>query len=873
MKKEKIKAPFSKKTFNFFIGAALMLASIIYVIPVGKVARVFTYIPTFLFGMSFLLVIIFIYVIGAILMFRNKLIKLRFYHYIGGAFFLLGAAIFISVIYNGENANISNYWDMFAKTLGAHYITDRTIDIFTPSYLLSDGTTRFAFGGGLIGNSLAGLLNYGTQATTYIVSITLMLIGLALMLTKYVVTLIKDRRRIRDESSEVIEKGKNLSTNEFRSVDPTFGAQYAPNQQINNIDNSSFNDEEDEFFFAQEQASESLRNSNLFERATFSLNDNEMTNHSGIDEKEEDITPVVNNDIEPAEENPIHTESVVEEETPLHREQLSLDFDVPQEQVSDRPIVFEEPIIIEPVRPQPQEKPKAVVQEQTPTPKPKRVKWIAPSSDLLNTIEVSKAIETNTIAAQEKLEIINQAFIDFNVKAKVTGFTIGPSVTRFHIDYESTGLNKSVANLVLGNDISRRLKGASTIFEETVPGETYSGLQVPNQVVTTVSFKEIFDNLPDPKKHPLAIGFGKNIQGDVVSVDFNKFPHALLAGTTGSGKSVFMHSIIATLIMRNSPDDLKLIIIDPKMTEMVRYENIPHLLCPIESNPEKTKAILNKLCEEMNFRYSLFRDADGCTALDEYNDYCREKGLPTLPYIIVLIDEYGDLKASCKDIDSPVILLGQKARASGIHMLLATQRPSNDVITGLIKSNLPTHIGLKVSNATESIVILGQGGAEKLLGKGDMLLDTPEFSANSTFTRLQSCFATRKEIMAVVDYLKSHYETNYDPRFLNIEEESRQAAGNELLGGGRSNDGEVDPAFERKYQEVKEWVMAQNYMSMSRIQGECGVGFNRARKLFIRLQQEGIVATESEGSKGSPVLVHDDYDDSLVPTSDELTSF
>ena len=374
------------------------------------------------------------------------------------------------------------------------------------------------------------------------------------------------------------------------------------------------------------------------------------------------------------------------------------------------------------------------------------------------------------------------------------------------------------------------------------------------------------------KKHPLSVPFGKNISGDVVYADFDEFPHLLVAGTTGSGKSIYTHSIIATLIMRNSPDDLKLVLVDPKRVEMTKYREMPHLLCPIITEADKAKVMLTKLVDEMNNRYEMFAEADGCSNIKQYNEWAKDCGQDLLPYIIVVIDEYADLVDTCKDISQPVVSIAQKARAAGIHLLISTQRPSTNVITGVIKGNLPTKVALKTSLQVDSITIIGEAGSEKLLGKGDMLVQSPLVSSVSV-TRLQGCFISNKEILRIVGYLKEHYETHYDENYLDLVDHSKESATSKVLSGEVEK--EADAAEEAKYQSIKEWVMSQQFVSMSKIQRECAVGFNRAGRFFNRLQKEGIVSTEQDGAtKGCKVLVHDEYTDSSdIVTSDELTRY
>ena len=555
-----------------------------------------------------------------------------------------------------------------------------------------------------------------------------------------------------------------------------------------------------------------------------------------------------------------------------HHEQMNLDFDAPREFNED--LLFKQPEMapleeIEPEQPTPE--PTPVVREEPPVinepVKRKPIKWVPPSTELLSTYATQEAIETNTAVAEERKELINKVFKDFNIAASCTGYTIGPSITRFHVSYESNGLVKSVNNIV--QDISRRLNGVSVRFEATVPGYDYSGLEVPNGVVTTVSFKEVFEELDDVKKHPFNVAFGKDITGKVIKADFNDFPHLLVSGTTGSGKSVFVNSIITTLIMRMSPADLRIILVDPKRVEMNKYKDIPHLLCPVANEPQEAKVLMQRLVEEMEDRYRRFEIADCSTNVKEYNEYAEEHGLEKMYYILAVLDEYADLNDNCKELAGPVQSLCQKARAAGIHLLIATQRPTVNVITGTIKANLSTRVALFAASAADSMVVLDQGGAEDLMGNGDMLVKSPLLPSRGALARLQGCYIKGKEIMHVVSYLKEHYELVYEPKFLNLEEKMNEGAA-DLLGSDKFASDAAD-ANDEKYQAIKEWVMTLDYVSMSKIQRECGVGFNRAGRIFKRLQEEGIVASTAEAAaKGNKVLVNDKfYDSGTSVTSSE----
>jgi S-DNA-T family DNA segregation ATPase FtsK/SpoIIIE len=333
----------------------------------------------------------------------------------------------------------------------------------------------------------------------------------------------------------------------------------------------------------------------------------------------------------------------------------------------------------------------------------------------------------------------------------------------------------------------------------------------------------------------------------------------LVGGATGSGKSIFLHGIIMSLIMRNRPEELKLVIVDPKHVEMVKYKDIPHLLCPVINEPSEAKVCFQKLTDEMERRYTLF-ELSGVSNIRQFNEeYAPQAGLAKLPFIVVVVDEYADLSDSCKGIGDLVLRIAQKARAAGIHLIIATQRPSVQVIPGLIKANLPTRVALSMAKSVDSSTILGEGGAEELVGHGDMLVDCQAISRNG-YIRCQGCLVDNREIKEVTDFIKGEMPVVYDPNFLDLTDHEAEAKAQEAYASQQTKDDDrltsVDDFYEKT---VKPAVMAQEYTSISRIQREFGVGFPRAGRLFAQLQQEGIVAAAPEtagSSKGCRVLRH-----------------
>ncbi len=495
--------------------------------------------------------------------------------------------------------------------------------------------------------------------------------------------------------------------------------------------------------------------------------------------------------------------------------------------------------------------------------------YVYPSDSLLNEPTNNDIFEDQKKECDQRMERINEIFTSFKSGARVVSYTIGPSVTRFNIETEN-GVTVSSINRYIQN-IQVKLNGIPTRFEEVVPGQMTSGLEIANDVSRMVTMKEIYDALPTiSEKTKLCIPFGQDIAGKFISGDLSKFPHMLVSGGTGSGKSVYMHSVIMSLIMRNRPEELKLVMVDPKRVEMSCYNNIPHLLCPIVKEMSQAKVCIDKLCHEMERRYSLFEKV-GVREIREYNEqYADKNHLRRLPFIVCIIDEFADLMDTFKNVEEPVVRIAQKARAAGIHLIIATQRPTVNVVTGRLKANLSVRVALSMNSATDSVTILNQSGAEELAGHGDMLVICSEVLRNGLI-RAQGAMVETSEIRKVTDFIRAQSKPQYDPYFLDlVDHEAEQKAAEEAALAAMPTRAELrQMAGDELYEQVKAKVMTQEYASLSRIQRENGIGFTRAGKLFSRLQQEGIVAPAPEtnsSSKGCKVLIHS------APTNDGLPS-
>ena len=469
------------------------------------------------------------------------------------------------------------------------------------------------------------------------------------------------------------------------------------------------------------------------------------------------------------------------------------------------------------------------------------------SSDILNEYVTEEQERRNKESAEGIKEVINHTLEDFGVQARVKDYIVGPRITRFNLELACNCSVRTVGNVIA--DIQIRLGGIPVRYDSTSIGSYSPGLEVENPTCKTVSFKELYDALPDVKKHPFAISLGKKVNGDAVWIDLSNAPHILISGTNGSGMSMLEESIITSLMMRNSPESLKFVLFDLNKIKLNRFKDEPHLLYPIVHDANTAKHILNALCEEMERRYSSFYDTESCN-IDEYNEGAEEYGAPKLPHIVVVFDEYADLVDQDKSIYNSVISLAQKARAAGIHLIVVTERPATNVMTGVLKANLPTRIALMMSNMVDSMTVIGECGAEKLVGQGDMLVQSPLVSKLG-LVRLQGCFIHRTEISRVVSCLKKRYK-DYSIEFKMIQDKPMESI--PKLKKISADDSLED---ETRYQAVKAWVMTQEYMSISRIQRECSIGFNRAGRFFLRLQEEGIVDKVCL-KQGCPVLKHNE---------------
>ena len=458
-----------------------------------------------------------------------------------------------------------------------------------------------------------------------------------------------------------------------------------------------------------------------------------------------------------------------------------------------------------------------------------------------------EAIKANQDSIKENVTELEKVIKDFGVEGKVVAANIGPSVTQYELEIKSgTRLSKITA---LNKEIALELGARDVRIQAPIPGKKTVGIELPNKSIMPVSIREILEAVPKSKDNSkLLVALGKSIMGDSVWCEIDKTPHLLVAGSTGSGKSVCINSMITSILMRTKPDEVKLVLVDPKKVELSMYNGVPHLLTPVVTDPKKANIVLQKIVKIMEDRYDLF-EGSKTKNIAGYNAYVDKKNeslpddekLNRLPYIVVIIDELADLMlVAAKEVEDSIMRITQMARAAGIHLIVATQRPSTDVITGVVKANIPSRISFAVSSSIDSRTILDMSGAEKLLGKGDMLF-LPQ--GESIPTRVQGTFVSDDEIKAVVDYTISQQKAMYDTS-LTISDEDK----------GATTMVEDDDYEEPLYNEIREFVITQGKASASLLQRRFRLGYNRAARCIDLLEERGIVGPPN-GSKPREVLV------------------
>ena len=474
------------------------------------------------------------------------------------------------------------------------------------------------------------------------------------------------------------------------------------------------------------------------------------------------------------------------------------------------------------------------------------VNYKLPSIDIFKTVKNvnSKENEINAKASIQKLEEVLKVF---EISGKIVQVNIGPTVTQYELDLKAgTKVNKLLG---IQREIALAMAAKDVRIQAPIPGKNTIGIELPNKVNASVSFKEVLSSMPEVnEKTLLAVGLGKDIMGKVKWCEINATPHLLVAGSTGSGKSVCINCIISSILMRSRPDQVRLVLVDPKKVEFSMYEGVPHLLSPVVTDPKKASIALKNIVGEMERRYELLEHTKNKNIVG-YNKFCEtHPEYQKLPYIVVIIDELADLMlVAAKEVEDSIMRITQMARAAGIHLIVATQRPSTDIITGVVKANIPSRISFAVSSQIDSRTILDMGGAEKLLGKGDMLF-LP--MGESIPMRIQGAFVSEEEIEKLVNYTISQQKAIYDET-LTIDKSASSDSSSGTSGDDYVSSDEYDDPI---YNEVVDFAVSTGKISASLIQRKFRLGYNRAARIIDLLEERGIIGP-ANGSKPREVLV------------------
>jgi len=477
------------------------------------------------------------------------------------------------------------------------------------------------------------------------------------------------------------------------------------------------------------------------------------------------------------------------------------------------------------------------------------VNYMLPTTSLLDVPK--KSTNNNQANIESNINKLEEVLREFGITGKVVAVTVGPAFTQYELALKAgTKLSKLTS---INKEISLVLAKKDVRIQAPIPGKSTVGIEIANDTTTTVYIRDIMESLPkDKKDSKLLVALGKDIMSNTMYCEINKTPHLLVAGSTGSGKSVCINCILASILMRTKPDEVKLLLVDPKKVELSMYNGVPHLLAPVVTDPKKASVALAKIVSEMERRYDIFEEK-GVKNIGTYNEYIEKKNatlpesekIKKMPYIVVIVDELADLMlVASKEVEDSIMRITQMARAAGIHLIIATQRPSTDVITGVIKANIPSRISFAVSSGIDSRTILDMTGAEKLLGRGDMLF-LP--SGENTPIRIQGAWITEDEIHRIVDYVVNQQKAQYDEKMLNLNAPVE-------TGSVDANTDLKEEYDDPLYDEIVEFVITTGKASASLLQRRFKLGYNRAARVIDLLEERGIIGPMN-GSKPREVLV------------------
>ncbi|MFJ5670924.1 DNA translocase FtsK 4TM domain-containing protein [Bacillus safensis] len=764
-------------------GLVCIAIAIIAILQLGVVGQTFVHLFRFFAGEWFILCLIGLFLFGVTIFWKKQIPDILTRRK-AGLYCIIASILLLSHVKLFQHLSS-------AGVIGSQSVIRNTFELFLMDMKGETGSPDL--GGGMIGAVLfAASYFLFAQAGSQIIAIVLMLIGVVLITNRSLQEMVK---KVTIPVSQFMVKQWKAFVEDMKGI-----------RQAKKSTSSQKTGEKKKRSRIQEEDEDDLI---LIEEETPS-SDNSQPIISSFADRDDILTP------------PVQKKQVVKETDPL------------QESIPSAPIQSE-------TADEPKEAPPMTFTEL------ENKDYELPSLDILAEPQHSGQ-QTDKKNIYENARKLEKTFQSFGVKAKVTQVHLGPAVTKYEV-YPDVGVKVSkIVNL--SDDLALALAAKDIRIEAPIPGKSAIGIEVPNAEIAMVSLKEVLESKQNDRPNAkLLIGLGRNISGEAVLAEMNKMPHLLVAGSTGSGKSVCINGIITSILMRAKPHEVKMMMIDPKMVELNVYNGIPHLLAPVVTDPKKASQALKKVVSEMERRYELFSHT-GTRNIEGYNDYIKrmnqteEAKQPELPYIVVIVDELADLMmVASSDVEDSITRLSQMARAAGIHLIIATQRPSVDVITGVIKANIPSRIAFSVSSQTDSRTILDMGGAEKLLGRGDMLF--LPVGANKP-VRVQGAFLSDEEVEHVVDHVITQQKAQYQEEMIPSEETQDQLAAVE----------------DDLYDEAVELIIGMQTASVSMLQRRFRIGYTRAARLIDAMEERGVVGPY-EGSKPREVLLSKEQYDEL----------
>ncbi|QSI99979.1 DNA translocase FtsK [Bacillus sp. 3a] len=764
-------------------GLVCIAIAIIAILQLGVVGQTFVHLFRFFAGEWFILCLIGLFLFGVTIFWKKQIPDILTRRK-AGLYCIIASILLLSHVKLFQHLSS-------AGVIGSQSVIRNTFELFLMDMKGETGSPDL--GGGMIGAVLfAASYFLFAQAGSQIMAIVLMLIGIVLMTNRSLQEMVK---KVTIPVSQFMVKQWKAFVEDMKGI-----------RQAKKSASSQKTGEKKKRSRIQEEEEDDLI---LIEEETPS-SDNSQPIISSFADRDDILTP------------PVQKKQAEKETAPL------------QDSVQSAPVQSD-------TADEPKEAPPMTFTEL------ENKDYELPSLDILAEPQHSGQ-QTDKKNIYENARKLEKTFQSFGVKAKVTQVHLGPAVTKYEV-YPDVGVKVSkIVNL--SDDLALALAAKDIRIEAPIPGKSAIGIEVPNAEIAMVSLKEVLESKQNDRPNAkLLIGLGRNISGEAVLAEMNKMPHLLVAGSTGSGKSVCINGIITSILMRAKPHEVKMMMIDPKMVELNVYNGIPHLLAPVVTDPKKASQALKKVVSEMERRYELFSHT-GTRNIEGYNDYIKRMNQtedakqPELPYIVVIVDELADLMmVASSDVEDSITRLSQMARAAGIHLIIATQRPSVDVITGVIKANIPSRIAFSVSSQTDSRTILDMGGAEKLLGRGDMLF--LPVGANKP-VRVQGAFLSDEEVEHVVDHVITQQKAQYQEEMIPSEETQDQLAAVE----------------DDLYDEAVELIIGMQTASVSMLQRRFRIGYTRAARLIDAMEERGVVGPY-EGSKPREVLLSKEQYDEL----------